>query len=193
MSEDYRVYTYTIPRGQVRRIDAVGSYISVLEATSETLAVNIDDSGFQQIEQGLTVELEAGRKFQSVQIKNTGRAAVTVTVAVGIGRLRDARFSFVGGTVPTEERVPAHGELTSITVAANGTREKGASPKNIEYIVSNPPWSIGPSKVGVYERGGRGCYVNPGQTVYIPGTANLIAVNPWPEEIVLFVTIPRRA
>ena len=193
MSEDYRVYTYTIPGGQVRRIDAVGSYISVLEATSETLAVNIDDKGFQKIEQGLTVELEAGRKFQSVQVKNTGRAALTVTIAVGIGRLRDARFSFVGGTVATEERVPVRGESTSITVAANGTREKGASVKNLEYIVSNPSWSIGPIKVGVYERGGRGCYVHPGQTVYMSGTANLIAVNPWPEEIVLFVTIPRRA
>lgn len=193
MSEDYRVYTYTIPGGQVRRIDAVGSYISVLEATSETLAVNIDDSGFQKIEQGLTVELEAGRKFQSVQIRNTGGAAVTVTVAVGIGRLRDARFSFVGGTVPTEERIPARGEGTSITTAANGTREKGASPKNVEYIVSNPPWSIGPIKVCVHERGGRGCYVNPGQVVSMSGVSNLITVNPWPEKIVLFVTIPRRS
>ena len=193
MSEDYRVYTYTIPRGQVRRIDAVGNYISVLEGTSETLAVNIDDSGFQQIEQGLTVELEAGRKFQSVQLKNTGRAAITVTVAVGVGRLRDARFSFVGGTIPTEEKIPAGGRSFTVETKANQSGQFGNNTKNVEYIVSNPPWSIGPIKVGINHYGGPGCYVNPGQVVYIPGTSNLMTVNPWPEDITLFVTTPRRA
>lgn len=104
----YRTFQQVVPASGEVEIPLGGTYVGCLESTQEDFQIRLDDGPLNHFSRGLQVQTAGGRIFRTVTVKNlSASAALTVTIAIGSGDIRDSRLSFVGGeTVPVLETRP---------------------------------------------------------------------------------------
>ena len=173
-SDVYNVFKdLKVAAGAEETLVIVGSFVQVLDA-NQGFKVGLDRSPTQFIQAGLGISAEQGERFKTLTIDNSENAAeLTVTVAVGTGRLRDSRLSLTGDistATPTslssadDVHLPAN--TASPILLSNASRK--------EAIITNPKTNsllirIGDSHVGA----ARGMELHPGQTLILGTEAEI--------------------
>jgi hypothetical protein len=83
-------HTLKIPANGFVRVAGVGDFISIVEPTNAKVRIKSDNAGSVdlELEQGQSAKLE---RFNSLRVLNETNADQTVVLAIGMGKLDDAR------------------------------------------------------------------------------------------------------
>lgn len=172
----FRVYGYTIAAGQEVTVYVTGDFFRVLNA-SAAFSVAFDDTAFFEVQAGLAFKLTDGEGFQSVRMRNSSGAAVTVVIALGSGWIEDSRLVFQGDLTTLPASGNGLASAADISVAATTTALiAAANADRTEVIVQNlggAEMRIGDSAVTA----GRGVKLDGGGTLTLTTSAAVYAYN----------------
>ncbi|WP_299394639.1 hypothetical protein [Pelagibius sp.] len=177
-AEVYATFRYTVAAGASETIPAVGSYVAILDA-NQTFHVALDDDTPQEIQSGLTIQMEPGERFEKVTIDNSQNGAdLTVFLAIGTGELRDARLSLSGEVqlatptgLMTDPDVAMLAGVAAQVLAVNNSRKEAF----VTNLASNAvAIRVGDSNVGA----ARGIELSPGQTAVLSTEAAIWVYSP---------------
>lgn len=131
----YRAETFTIEPFSSMEIHRNAEFMVCLDA-SGTFQVAFDDAPKTYFEKGLSYEAQVA--FNKMRIENPGDAAIGVTIGMGRGGIRDARF-VVSGAVQTDTDAPAVLDTVDQLNAGAGvsTLIIGADVRRMETLVRN--------------------------------------------------------
>lgn len=175
-SEIYNVHrNVVVPAGGSREIGAVGSYVSVLESTLD-FNIGIEDDALQFITQGLTIGTRDGSTFNRVRIENPNPGAITLTLAFGIGEIRDSRLSATAAlnltkasNLTTVADVSCANAAATQVIAVNTTRRR-VLVQNLDIAAT---LRVGDSSVTA----ARGHRLGPGETLELQSTEAVFVRN----------------
>lgn len=134
----YDPETITIPAGETREIaSSVCTFVEILTATVDNAQVSFNGSFFFPLPAGLILPAPQGLAIRRLQIKNPGAAAVTYTIAKGVGEFIDNRLVLSSSSLLPVNPIPtAYSGInaastavasasTAVTVVAAGSNLNG--------------------------------------------------------------------
>jgi hypothetical protein len=130
MNSQYKTDQWTIaPFGTVT-VNRTGEFLTCLDAT-DTFRIRLSDAPETDFEKGITFTSDV--PFHKVDLINPTDAPLVVTIAIGRGSVRDARF-VVAGAISTREQL----EIQPV-VYSSGVTIRGSEPSGLDNeLVVNP-------------------------------------------------------
>lgn len=175
----YKSYPYTLAAGERIEISRKADFISCLASTA-AFEIAVDNGDFGAFEKGLTYRAPEGKNFGLVALVNTSGAPNTITVALGVGNIVDARLSLAGSVIASQPVTPPTWTNTATVsaTAAAATAILAANASRAEAVICNQDTANGiwltPDNAAV----AAGVWVAPLATVFLTTTAILYAYNP---------------
>lgn len=167
----YQQQTFTIPAGSAVDWNRFGSSFGCMDATGPFF-VKFDGQPRTQFAKGLS--FEAPDTFSQIRLENRGDVAVTITVFVADGRLRDARVSLPANLVAFTGAARSLRSSKKDVDAASRVSIVAADPDRLEVMVTNmgaDPVFLGDDEVAFM----RGLPLAAGHTATLKTQAELFA------------------
>ena len=173
----FRSFTYTLAGGQSEQINFPANYIACLSAT-DGFKVGLGQGAPES-------DFEAGLQFRAVEgwthtiLRNPNASAVTVTIQLGIGDVRDSRLSIPAGTALGQASGATASSSAAQSVSATSVASVLAENANRrQAIICNDD-----SAAAVYVRFGNtaaagGVKLQPGGVAILETTAQIYVYNP---------------
>lgn len=131
----YRAETFQIQAGGSIEIHRSAEFVICLDA-SQPFKIAFDDAPKTNFEKGLSYEAQVA--FTKIRIENPTASDMAISLGMGRGGIRDARF-VVSGSVKTEFDAPAFVDTVEKIAAASGvsTLIIGADVRRKEIVIRN--------------------------------------------------------
>jgi len=155
----YQYFKRTIAAGEVIRINAYGNFLTLLNSTgAEDILISISGQSFQEMPQGLSLELPQGDSFVYLEFRNSEAGPVTIKFSLSNGKIFDNRVT-ISGTLDVTETTNAINTpaAVAVEVAVPGAATIAANANRREILIqnngANPIW-VGDANVdGANNRG----------------------------------------
>lgn len=180
-----RDYPFSIAANSSAQMRNSGHLIVIKEA-SAPFEIMFANGDIMEVEAGF--KYRSPEPFETLTFRETGGAALTITVSVGEGDLTDGRLA-ISGSITNREEVPdvfsAHLELT---FTGTGHALFGVNSLRNEAGMKN----TGSTRVWLRKAGAGGSLyghpIDPGETVILKTTAGIHASGPIGSKIALWET-----
>lgn len=103
MKNFYRYFERTITNGSTALLSVYGRFLTLLNNTSSTdILISISNQQYEQLPQGLSVELPPENVFTEIKFQNTSGATITIKFCISNGRVYDNRVVISGDLSVTD-------------------------------------------------------------------------------------------
>lgn len=172
----YQEFVRIIPAGETRRIDYAFNFWRILSATGGEITLGFGGSGSPTVVSGAGIGQQLPVAIPFLTIRNSGATALTITVAMAIGDIRDDRLNISGAlSVAKPSNLITTADATLVATVKTSVLASDTT-RNKVIVVNNTAGTdirIGDTNISL----SRGALVKGGQSIELAVTSEIFAIS----------------